>query len=237
MDFCKPYPDQEVNEEFCQKLMTVEVSKPDRFALSHGELVVNRYKEIGGLAKLEMMWRQHFLDVMQPKFLPTLWNVNHNKDRLEKRAKEGRVDMSDLKFAGVDAVIIPKISIEAINLNEVKESIKDDKESKDDEIFAGSSSDLESFHSAMASDTNSDLDLTLTEDDQHFSDAMSAQSFYETVRSDNSTLDDFRSFSSSLTERQLFDSDDSTSSLGSQDFSVDSDTEVEDIQDKNILLL
>lgn len=232
----KSYANQEINEEFCQKLMMMEISKPERIALSHGELVVKRYKEIGGLAKLEKLWRQHFLDVMQPKFLPALWNVDHNKDRLEKRAKEGRVDMSDLKVAGVDAVIVPRISIETIKSNEVKQSIISTKESSDEEKFAGSSSDLESFHSARASDTNLDLDSTLTEDDHFFSDAMSAQSFYETVRSDNSTLDDFQSFSSSLTELQHFDSDDSRSSMGSQDFSIDSDTEVEDDHDKIMLL-
>lgn len=79
--------------------------------------------ECGGLCELEKLWRQHFLNTMKPKYLPELWNVNHNANRyckyyetLEKilllffffnrlgiRAQEGRVNKDDLIVAGLDA--------------------------------------------------------------------------------------------------------------------------------------
>ena len=36
-----------------------------------------------GLIAFEKMWRQHFLDNMEPKFLPDMWSVDHSHDRLE----------------------------------------------------------------------------------------------------------------------------------------------------------
>lgn len=61
--------------------------------------------KFGGLIELERIWREHFLNTMQPKFLPELWNVNHNADRLEVRASEGRVDNADLVVAGLESVV------------------------------------------------------------------------------------------------------------------------------------
>mgnify|MGYP003520448924 CR=1 FL=1 len=63
-------------------------------------------------------------------------------------------------------------------------------------------------------------------DEQYFSDSNTAQSFYETIRSDSSTVDltDFQSF-----ENSLKDSDSDSSTIGSpEDFPSDSDTEVEE---------
>ncbi|XP_044738068.1 exonuclease 3'-5' domain-containing protein 2 isoform X2 [Chrysoperla carnea] len=56
----------------------------------------------GGLTELEQLWRQHFLEVMTPKYLPEHWSVTHNKNRLEIRAGEGRINLEDLKIAGCD---------------------------------------------------------------------------------------------------------------------------------------
>lgn len=235
------FPEQELNEEFLVNLLSKEPQNSNPNAPSHGELVVQRFKETEGLVHLEMLWRQHFLDAMQPHFLPDLWNVNHNGNRLEIRATEGRVEAEDLKFAGVDAEIIPKTSIvvtsptdkvdfaKEIEANGKLNSTPNNKEPATEDNDNDSSSDCD-FRSAAGSRTSArfDPDRTLTEDERYFSDATSVQSFYETIRSDGSTIDDFQSFASSLTERPNYDSDGSETSLGSQDIDFDSDTEVED---------
>ena len=33
----------------------------------------------------EVSWRQHFLDVMKPQFLPAGWNLYHNHERIEEK--------------------------------------------------------------------------------------------------------------------------------------------------------
>lgn len=71
--------------------------------IPHGLKVVKEYQEkLGGLIELEKLWREHFLNVMQPKYLPNLWNVNHNANRLEIRANEGRIEKDDMLLAGLD---------------------------------------------------------------------------------------------------------------------------------------
>lgn len=285
------FPGEEINEIFLKKL--VETKRENvHGGPSHGELVVEKYKDLGGLIELEMLWRQHFLDSMKPQFMPTLWDINHNGNRLKYRASEGRVEDHELKIAGVDAVIMPKVirplltivkpaeqqqvpkleqgdelKIDHIgNINiapttekfskppavvvtspeiaDVEKEINARKELNGgtaDRADGATSNQVEDddtssdcdFRSAAGSRNSSvrDLNRTLTEDDRYFSDAASMQSFYETIRSDGSTLDDFQSFASSLTERPLdYDSDGSRTSLCSGDLSIDSDTEVEDEQ-------
>ena len=45
------------------------------------------------------MWRKHFLDKMKPKFLPPLWSVDHQEERLGVKAAEKRIDMAQYKLA------------------------------------------------------------------------------------------------------------------------------------------
>lgn len=67
----------------------------------HGLKVVNYFiNKNGGILELEKMWRQHFLDTMKPQFLPALWSITHNHERLAKRAAEHRVKPADLEIAG-----------------------------------------------------------------------------------------------------------------------------------------
>lgn len=48
----------------------------------HGEKVVKKFQtDHGGLLELERIWREHFVYTMNPKYLPPLWNINHNADR------------------------------------------------------------------------------------------------------------------------------------------------------------
>lgn len=76
---------------------------------SHAYLVVEYYKSNEGLTALEKTYRQHFLDPMEPKFMPKLWDVNHNANRLAIRAIEKRIDKEDLKIAGVDEKFIQNL--------------------------------------------------------------------------------------------------------------------------------
>lgn len=229
------YPDQEINEEFLTNLLSKQSVSVSIHAPSHGEMVVKRFRETEGLVELEKIWRQHFIDLMEPKFMPKLWDLNHNTNRLGIRANEGRVTVDELKESGVNAIVVPKINSGApepivIVTAPVDEPDISNANNDDDNVSIDTSSDWE-FRSAAGSRNSSakvDLDKTIT-DDHYFSDANSVQSFYETIRSEGSTLDDFQSFASSLTEQANYDSDDgSRTSLGSQDLSIDSDREVED---------
>ena len=50
-----------------------------------GELVVRHVVEQtdGGLVAFERLWRQHFLDSMEPRYLPRGWTVDHSHDQLQ----------------------------------------------------------------------------------------------------------------------------------------------------------
>lgn len=48
----------------------------------HGQKVVEYVRQKEGLVSFEKMWRQHFLDTMNPQFLPLYWSVDHNHERL-----------------------------------------------------------------------------------------------------------------------------------------------------------
>ena len=50
--------------------------------IPHGKKVVLYIMKHEGLIAFEKMWRQHFLDNMDPKFLPDMWSVDHSHDRL-----------------------------------------------------------------------------------------------------------------------------------------------------------
>lgn len=66
--------------------------------------VVQYYENSGGgLVNLEQKWREHFLTCMQPKFLPELWSVSHNQERLKSRQAQNRIQPQDAKIAGLDS--------------------------------------------------------------------------------------------------------------------------------------
>lgn len=52
--------------------------------MPHGKKVVNYFMvKDGGLLEFERMWRRQFVENMQPKFLPPLWSVEHNPERMK----------------------------------------------------------------------------------------------------------------------------------------------------------
>nr|XP_055028789.1 exonuclease 3'-5' domain-containing protein 2 isoform X1 [Misgurnus anguillicaudatus]XP_055028790.1 exonuclease 3'-5' domain-containing protein 2 isoform X1 [Misgurnus anguillicaudatus]XP_055028791.1 exonuclease 3'-5' domain-containing protein 2 isoform X1 [Misgurnus anguillicaudatus] len=74
---------QQITQEMLQIAAALETRIFNESYVPHGLKVVRAYAERGlcGLMELESRWRQHFLTSMQPRFLPTLWAVNHNHDK------------------------------------------------------------------------------------------------------------------------------------------------------------
>lgn len=88
-----------------KELKNVIISLPnyDQFKCQpHGLKVVQYFqKREGGLVELERMWREHFLLTMKPKYLPNLWSVRHNQERLTIRQSQNRIEPKDAKVAGL----------------------------------------------------------------------------------------------------------------------------------------
>lgn len=40
---------------------------------------------IESVKNFEVDWRQHFLDTMDPQFMPEGWNIYHNHERIEEK--------------------------------------------------------------------------------------------------------------------------------------------------------
>lgn len=91
----------EITPELLKDCMNLETKVLNENYEPHGLKVVKYFiNESGGILELEKMWRQHFLDTMNPQFLPAMWSVTHTAERLAKRAAENRVDPNDLIIAG-----------------------------------------------------------------------------------------------------------------------------------------
>lgn len=52
--------------------------------VSHGREVVSKVKESGELLSFERMWRKHFLETMKPKYLPPLWTIDHEQEKVRR---------------------------------------------------------------------------------------------------------------------------------------------------------
>lgn len=64
-------------------------------------MVQHFQKQDSGLIELERMWREHFLSTMKPEYLPSLWSVRHNQERLSIRQAQNRIEPQDAKVAGL----------------------------------------------------------------------------------------------------------------------------------------
>lgn len=238
----KSYPNQELSQEFLKKIFEtpLQSKKKDEEFVKHGEIVVEYFKNGDGLIKLERMWREFFLESMKPEFMPELWSVDHNSQRLEIRATEGRVEAEDLKAAGLDVSILKqsgdqmngshKDRIKKQTSPQKTDSLSDPK--SEDPDASSSEAEFKSFSDQSAS-KNQSVDGTLRED--YLSDATLA-SHYETIRSDTSALDysDFKSFEDSHNEKEhhKYDSEDSDSTL-SQPSSTDNESSENDKDNQN----
>ncbi|KAL6262820.1 hypothetical protein P5V15_005610 [Pogonomyrmex californicus] len=90
-----------LNEQLKNALIQKPMSNQFKYQ-PHGLRVVQYFqKQEGGLVELERMWREHFLFTMKPKYLPSLWSVRHNQERLIIRQAQNRIDADDAKAAGL----------------------------------------------------------------------------------------------------------------------------------------
>lgn len=96
------YPQhKEVSEDVLKEAVELCVVQENVDYESHGMKVVEYFsKRDGGLLALEQMWREHFINVMKPNYLPDLWSVKHNEERLWIKWSEGRLSENDLKVIG-----------------------------------------------------------------------------------------------------------------------------------------
>ncbi|KAF7998414.1 hypothetical protein HCN44_009812 [Aphidius gifuensis] len=84
------------------KLINESSSSEQEKTSTHGLQVVKYFTDNeGGLVSLEKMWREHFLKTMEPQYLPPLWSVSHNQERLEIRQVQNRIGPEDAKVAGI----------------------------------------------------------------------------------------------------------------------------------------
>ncbi|KAJ8735085.1 hypothetical protein PYW08_014335 [Mythimna loreyi] len=96
------FPDQhEITEEFLGKVVQTKLALEDSEQESHGVKVVEYFFKNGGLLRLEELWREHFLNSMEPRHMPALWSVKHNQEKLLVKWNDGRVTQEHLKLIGV----------------------------------------------------------------------------------------------------------------------------------------
>ncbi|XP_053241041.1 exonuclease 3'-5' domain-containing protein 2 isoform X2 [Podarcis raffonei] len=86
-----------VSPEMLQEAAGLETRICNENYMPHGLKVVQCFSRGGlrSLMQLERRWRQHFLDVMQPRYLPTQWSVSHNHEKLiQKYGEHLQVELS-----------------------------------------------------------------------------------------------------------------------------------------------
>ncbi|XP_063804079.1 exonuclease 3'-5' domain-containing protein 2 isoform X2 [Pseudophryne corroboree] len=81
---------EKVTEETLKEAASLETRICNETYTPHGLKVVQCFAKDGlkSLMELEKRWRQHFLDNMQPKFLPQQWSVDHNHSKLIRKYGE-----------------------------------------------------------------------------------------------------------------------------------------------------
>lgn len=197
-------PDEtEVNVELLQEYAECNTYKENDNYLAHGKKVVDHFitETGGGLTQLERMWREHFLKIMKPKHLPELWSIDHNVQRLEIRADEGRIEEIDLVAAGLAPELLSQNSS-----RDNSSTLVDASTLRDMEIKTEYYSHVQSSQYVTARSTKSDDEAT---------DA-SLSSF----KSLDGTLKSFHS-----EDETVYESDDSDSTLTQPSSNLDLDSD------------
>ncbi|XP_034235121.1 exonuclease 3'-5' domain-containing protein 2 isoform X2 [Thrips palmi] len=72
-----------VTPDLLNELKDIDITVVNQDYTPHGLLVVEHFSRNGveGLMNLERIWREHFISVMEPKFLPDLWSVDHYHEK------------------------------------------------------------------------------------------------------------------------------------------------------------
>jgi len=93
------YGVDQVTRDVMRKGADLETNILNDNYVPHGKKVVEHFMKEKGIIALEVMWRQHFLDTMNPQCLPPKWSVDHQKERLDIKAAENRIDPNDYALA------------------------------------------------------------------------------------------------------------------------------------------
>eukprot|EP00092_Neocalanus_flemingeri_P045105 GFUD01050253.1.p1 GENE.GFUD01050253.1~~GFUD01050253.1.p1 ORF type:complete len:571 (+),score=175.73 GFUD01050253.1:246-1958(+) len=109
------YQVEEITEEIVDRAASANFLEENGDYVPHSRAVVQHFLERGGLLQLEVTWRKHFLRTMEPAFLPDLWSIDHQADRLGVKAAENRIDMDQYKLA-TEGVDIPELGEEQFDL-------------------------------------------------------------------------------------------------------------------------
>lgn len=78
------YNMEELTPELIKDASIMEVLKENVNFKSHGEVVIKQVTEQKKLLEFEKMWRVHFLETLNPQFLPKLWSVEHRFDKMKE---------------------------------------------------------------------------------------------------------------------------------------------------------
>ena len=93
------FKNDEISVQMIEAAASIDPYIQNEDYVSHAQSVVNYFAENDGILKLEKLWRQHFLDSMNPRFLPPNWSIDHQEDRLNVRQEENRIEEKDMELA------------------------------------------------------------------------------------------------------------------------------------------
>ncbi|XP_035206691.1 exonuclease 3'-5' domain-containing protein 2-like [Stegodyphus dumicola] len=98
-----------LTEEVLAEACNIDVNLKNESFVPHGLKVYEYFCKNGGIIQLEKLWRQYFLDTMQPKFLPDMWSVDHNHVRLALQVvnHEREIDF-DVSILGISPELLTK---------------------------------------------------------------------------------------------------------------------------------
>lgn len=71
-----------LTEDIIERASSTEAVLRNNGYIPHGKKVVEVQSENDGLMAFETRWRKHFLESMKPKYMPDMWSVDHNHERL-----------------------------------------------------------------------------------------------------------------------------------------------------------
>lgn len=97
---CDYYGVDEVTKEIMMKGANLESGILNEEYVPHARKVVEHFIQgQGGILALEVKWRKHFLETMKPRHMPPNWSIDHQKERLDIKASENRIDPHEYKMA------------------------------------------------------------------------------------------------------------------------------------------
>lgn len=76
-----PNGQENISDELLLNTVKMEIATRDEQFVPHGLKVVQTLDTPVSLVLFEVMWREHFVEEMQPRFLPIGWSTHHRIDR------------------------------------------------------------------------------------------------------------------------------------------------------------